>query len=50
MFPINHNTAGFLFSRAVPVAYGGSQTRGLIGAVVVGLWKSQSIARSEPRL
>ena len=28
----------FVFSRATPVAYGGSQARGLIGAVVAGLW------------
>ena len=35
------------FSRAVPVAYGGSQSRGLIRAVVTGLHQSHSNARSE---
>ena len=36
--------------RAAPVAYGGSQARGLIGAVAAGLRQSHSNARSEPRL
>ena len=40
----------FAFSRAVPAAYGGSQARGLIGAVAVGLSQSHSNAGSEPRL
>ena len=35
-----------VFSRAAPVAYGGSQTRGLIGAVAAGLCHSHSNARS----
>ena len=37
----------FVFSRAVPVAYGGSQARGLIGAVAAGLHHSHSSAGSE---
>ena len=40
----------FAFSRAVPVAYGGSQARGLIGAVAIGLRQSHSNAGSEPHL
>ena len=40
----------FAFSRAAPVAYGGSQARGLIGAVAAGLCQSHSNARSKPRL
>jgi len=40
----------FVFSRDVPVAYGGSQARGLIRAVVVGLSHSHSNAGSEPHL
>ena len=36
--------------RAEPVAYGGSQARGLIGAVAAGLHHSHSNAGSEPRL
>ena len=39
----------FLF-RAVPVAYGGSQARGQIGAIDSGLRHSHSNARSEPYL
>ena len=38
------------FSRATPAAYGGSQARGLIGAVATGLLQSHSHARSEPSL
>ena len=38
-----------LFS-AAPTAYGGSQARGLIGAVAAGLRHSHSHARPEPRL
>ena len=38
------------FFRAAPAAYGGSQARGLIGAVVAGLRHSHSNARSKPRL
>ena len=40
----------FAFSRAAPMAYGGSQARGLIGAVAAGLRQSHSNAGSEPRL
>ena len=39
--------SNFIF-RAVPVAYGGSQARGQIGAVAAGLHHSHSNARSEP--
>ena len=39
-----------LFSRAAPVAYGGSQARGPIGAAATGLHHSDSNAGSEPRL
>ena len=38
------------FSRALPAAYGGSQARGLMGAVAASLHHSHSNARSEPRL
>ena len=37
-------------SWAAPEAYGGSQARGLIGAVATGLRQSHSNAGSEPRL
>ena len=37
-------------SWAAPAAYGGSQARGLIGAVATGLHHSHSNAGSEPRL
>ena len=40
----------FVFSRAVPAAYGGSQARGLIGAVAVGLHHSHSNAGSQLHL
>ena len=40
----------FVFSRAAPVAYGGSQARGLIRAVAAGLHHSHSNAESEPHL
>ena len=33
---------------ATPVAYGGSQARGLIGATAAGLHESHSNARSKP--
>ena len=53
-----HSNAGFsslcvcvfVFSRATPMAYGGSQARGLIGAVAAGLYHSHSNSGSEPRL
>ena len=37
-------------SWAAPAAYGGSQARGLIGAVATGLRQSHSNAGSKPRL
>ena len=40
----------FAFSRAAAMAYGGSQARGLIGAVATGLHHSHSNAGSEPHL
>ena len=40
----------YVFSRSAPVAYGGSQTRGLIEAVAVGLHHSHINAGSEPHL
>ena len=40
----------FVFSRAAPAAYGGSQARGLIGAVVSNLHQSHSNEGSELRL
>ena len=38
------------FFRATPMAYGGSQARGLIGATATGLCQSHSNVGSEPRL
>ena len=40
----------FAISWAAPVAYGGSQARGLIGAVAACLHQSHSNAGSKPRL
>ena len=40
----------FSFSKAAPVAYGGSQARGLIGAVSASLRQSHSNTGSEPCL
>ena len=40
----------FAISRAAPVAYGGSQARGLIRAVAAGLHLSHSNTGSEPHL
>ena len=40
----------FLLFRAAPLAYGGSQTRGLIRATAAGLRHSHSNAASEPCL
>ena len=40
----------FVFSRAAPAAYGGSQARGLIGAVAAGLWQRHSNVGTEPHL
>ena len=39
-----------LFFRVAPTACGGSQARGLIGAVAAGLCQSHSNASSEPSL
>ena len=39
-----------VFLRVAPVAYGGSQAKGQIGAVTAGLCHSHSHARSEPHL
>jgi len=39
-----------VFSRAAPAAYGGSQARGLIGAVAAGLRQSHSNTGSKLRL
>ena len=40
----------FAFSRAAPVAYGGSQATGLIGTATTGLRQSHSNVGSEPHL
>ena len=40
----------FAFSSAAPVAYGGSQARGLIRVVAAGLHQSHSNMGSEPCL
>jgi len=40
----------FCLFRALPMVYGGSQTRGLIGATAAGLHQSHSNARSNPHL
>ena len=40
----------FAISWAAPMAYGGSQARGLIGAVAASLLQSHRNTRSEPRL
>ena len=40
----------FAISWATPAAYGGSQARGLIGAVAAGLHHSHSNTGSEPHL
>ena len=40
----------FLLSWAAPMAYGGSQNRGRIGAVATSLRQSHSNAGSEPHL
>ena len=40
----------FVFSKAAPTAYGSSQARGLIGAVVTGLRHSHSKAGSDLHL
>ena len=40
----------FVFSRAAPAAYGGSQARDLIGAVVVSLCQSHNHSGSELNL
>jgi len=40
----------FVFSRAMPMAYGGFQARGLIRAVAASLHQSHSSVGSKPRL
>ena len=40
----------FVFPRATPLAYGGSQARGLIRAVAASLHHSRSNVGSDPRL
>ena len=40
----------FVFSKAAPMAYGGSQARGRIGAVATSLCHSHSHTGSEPHL
>ena len=60
LFPLRHNrNPNFLFflffclftiSWAAPAAYGGSQARGLIGAVATGLRQSHRNEGSKPRL
>ena len=40
----------FVFSRAAPMAYGGSQDRGLIRAIATGLRQGHSSVGSWPRL
>ena len=40
----------FVFFRAAPAAYGGSEARGLMGVTAAGLHHSYSNARSELRL
>ena len=40
----------FAFSGATPAAYGGSQARGQIGAVAIGLCQSHSNTGSQPRV
>jgi len=40
----------FAFSWAAPTVYGGSQARGLFGAVATSLHQSHSNVGSEPRL
>ena len=49
-FFFNFYFLSFVFFRAAPAAYGGSQARGLIGAVATSLCQSHSNAVSEPRL
>ena len=52
----NHNTSrvffpfSFFLFRAAPVAYGGSQARGRIGAIAADLHHSYSSTRFEPHL
>ena len=44
------DTHAFFFSRAAPVACGGSQARGQVGAVATGLGQSHSNSGSDPHL
>ena len=50
LIPKNFVFFFFRVFRAVPMAYGGSQARGLTGAVAAGLCHSHSNAGSEPQL
>ena len=51
-FSISFSFFFFFFGlfRVAPMAYGGSQARGSIGAIGTGLHHSHSNARSEPHL
>ena len=49
-FIIFYSFGLFAFSRAAPVAHGGSQPRGLIGAAAAGLHHSHSTVGSKPSL
>ena len=40
----------YIYIMAAPVAYGGSQARGQVGAAATGLHHGHSNAGSEPRL
>ena len=40
----------YFFQRAAPLAFGGSQARGLIRAIAASLYHSHSNARSKPDL
>ena len=47
---VEHLIFFFCLFKTAPVAYGGSQARGLIRAVAAGLRQNHSNAGSEPRL
>ena len=49
-FILNFIFCLFVFSRAAPAAYRGSQTRGLIGSVATGLHQGHSNEGSKPSL
>ena len=50
LFYLLYSFLVFAFSRAAPVAYGGAQARGPIGAVAASLRHSHSNRGSEPHL